>query len=43
MNLFNKIETVLFNIIIIFNVITNTENNEICSADIDCNNCNKCI
>ena len=43
MNLYNKIETILFNIIIIFNIIINTENNEICSEDTNCNNCNKCI
>ena len=42
MNLFNKKETILFSIII-FSVIIKIVDNEICSADIDCNNCNKCI
>ena len=42
MNLFNKKETILFSIII-FSVIIKIVDNEICSADIDCNNCNKCV
>ena len=42
MNLFNKKEAILF-YIIIFTAIIKIVDNEICSADIDCNNCNKCV
>ena len=42
MNLFKKVEKLLFNFIM-FSLIIKTVDNEICSANIDCNKCDKCV